>query len=427
MSFNSSNNVDFNYLDAVSGKNTQTQVSLNDPHITSSVGILSGSQISMNNFFGTFSGTQQGSKIVASTNTGVGNQGQSVAISGDGQTMAIGAPSDGSGKGAVYIYKRSGSTWSYQTKLIDTTSSSAKSQGSCVSLSRDGTTLAVGNYNYGISLWNYSASTWTLQQSTYATSTYYGKSGSGVCISDDGNTAILSVAQYSLGSTPGGCLVYTRSGSTWSQSAYIQPADWQGSGYGNECQVVGMSGDATVIAFGGYAGSGGGSGWIYTHSGGTWTENFHNYIPSTTYFGLSVSVSKSGNTIAFGANGLVYIYALSNGTWSLQQTLSNNNGGGSTASFGCSVALSGDGNSLVVGASSDSNGTVGAAYYFTRSGTTWTQIYRFVPSDNVGNSDFGSYGGGAASSGVAITPDGNTVVVGGYGDNTNAGATWVFQ
>jgi hypothetical protein len=92
-------------------------------------------------------------------------------------------------------------------------------------------------------------------------------------------------------------------------------------------------------------------------------------------------VAISGDTIVVGAYeqllstgsapGAVFVYARSGTTWSLQQELTAADGT-SYAGFGYSVAL--DTNTLVVGAAGQSGPSPpGAAYVFTRSGTTWSQ------------------------------------------------------
>jgi PKD repeat protein len=84
------------------------------------------------------------------------------------------------------------------------------------------------------------------------------------------------------------------------------------------------------------------------------------------------------------------------------------------------VALSADGNTAIVGGNGD-NSNAGAAWVFTRSGGgVWTQQ---------GPKLFGSGAVGAAAQGysVALSADGTTAIVGGPRDNTNAGAVWVFS
>ena len=94
-------------------------------------------------------------------------------------------------------------------------------------------------------------------------------------------------------------------------------------------------------------------------------------------------------------------------------------GATSSANFGYSVAVSGDGKTALIGGSSD-NGNAGAAWVFTRSGTTWTQqtTTKLTPSDESGNAQFGIT--------VALSSDGNTALIGGNADNSYVGAAWVF-
>ena len=85
---------------------------------------------------------------------------------------------------------------------------------------------------------------------------------------------------------------------------------------------------------------------------------------------------------------------------------------------GWSVALNADGTTAVVGTRNYDNGK-GAALIFTRSGNTWTQQgLRLLGTGYIGNS-----GQGVS---VAISADGNTVLIGGNGDNSGQGAAWVF-
>src|SRR5207302_1802677 len=85
---------------------------------------------------------------------------------------------------------------------------------------------------------------------------------------------------------------------------------------------------------------------------------------------------------------------------------------------GWSVSLSSDGNTVIVGGYGD-NGNKGAGWAFTRSGGVWTQQ---------GSKLVGTGAIGAAQQGysVALSSDGNTAIVGGYTDNGGAGAAWVY-
>jgi trimeric autotransporter adhesin len=84
---------------------------------------------------------------------------------------------------------------------------------------------------------------------------------------------------------------------------------------------------------------------------------------------------------------------------------------------GRAVALSSDGNTALIGGPND-NGKVGAAWVFTRSGSTWTQAARLTGGGESGKGSFGSS--------VALSSDGNTALIGGGTDNPSVGAAWVF-
>jgi FG-GAP repeat len=86
--------------------------------------------------------------------------------------------------------------------------------------------------------------------------------------------------------------------------------------------------------------------------------------------------------------------------------------------FGYSVALSADGNTALVGGPGD-NGDQGAAWVFTRSGEIWSQQGAKLTGGE-------EQGRGAFGTGVALSGDGNTALIGGEGDNEETGAAWVF-
>jgi hypothetical protein len=125
----------------------------------------------------------------------------------------------------------------------------------------------------------------------------------------------------------------------------------------------------------------------------------------------------------FGDNsffGAVWVYTRSSGIWTQQAKLV-----GSaiyTTKFGVyqgwSVALSADGNTAIVGGPNDNSGA-GAAWVYTRSGGVWPQ----QGSKLVVTGALGPAGQGWS---VALSADGNTAIVGGFGDNSNDGAAWVY-
>ncbi|MGH7488215.1 MAG: hypothetical protein ACREMY_21855, partial [bacterium] len=137
-----------------------------------------------------------------------------------------------------------------------------------------------------------------------------------------------------------------------------------------------------------------------------------------------MSLSADGNTAAVGANianghtGGVWIWTRSGGIWSQQGPMLVGSGAVGNAEQGISVSLSADGDTLGVGAPSDNN-EIGAVWIWTRNGGIWFQQgSKLLASDAVGSARQGQS--------VSLSADGNTAVVGGIHDNTNTGAVWVW-
>ena len=93
------------------------------------------------------------------------------------------------------------------------------------------------------------------------------------------------------------------------------------------------------------------------------------------------------------------------------------------ARFGVSVAVSSDGNTALIGGFEDHRG-VGAAWVFIRTGTAWT-LQRKLVAPTVGPHRK-AIGHAVFGSSVALSADGNTALIGGYGDHRGVGAAWVF-
>ena len=132
--------------------------------------------------------------------------------------------------------------------------------------------------------------------------------------------------------------------------------------------------------------------------------------------GFSVALSADGNTAIVGghvdnsATGAAWVYTRSGGVWTQQGSKLVGTGAVGAAEQGISVALSADGNTAIVGGPDD-NSNAGAAWVYTRSGGVWTQ----QGSKLVGT---GAVGSARQGSSVALSADGNTAIVGGPGDNS---------
>jgi FG-GAP repeat len=289
--------------------------------------------------------TQYGSKLVGTGYTGstVG-QGTSVALSGDGETLIVGAPGDNSSLGAAWVFTHVGNSWVQQgPKLIGGNNVGAASEGSSVGLSADGNTAIVGgpgdNGNTGAAwIFTRSRGTWSQQAKVVANNAIgAAQQGSAVALSGDGNTALVGGPLDN--STAGAVWVFALSNGAWVQQAKLIGTGAVGAplaGCQSACQglAVALSADGNTAIVGGpwdapcCGGDRRGAAWIFTRSGGVWTQQ-----------GAKLLGSTNVNQGAFQ---------------------------------GASVALSADGGTALIGGPSDQSGT-GAAWVFINSGGTWTQ------------------------------------------------------
>src|SRR5580700_9706749 len=88
---------------------------------------------------------QQGNKLTGSGAGGSPSQGFAVSVSADGNTAVVGGPNDGAGVGAVWVYVRANGVWSQQgSKLVGAGAVGNALQGQSVAISGDGNTAIVG-------------------------------------------------------------------------------------------------------------------------------------------------------------------------------------------------------------------------------------------------------------------------------------------
>jgi len=401
-----------------------------------SVTTAGGTATSQSNFTVTanpYPSTQQGGKLTGTGVSGSANQGHSISLSADGKTAIVGAPLDNSNVGAAWIYIRSGNTWTQQgSKLVGTGAIGAAKQGNSVSLSADGNTAIVGGYqdnNNAGAAWVFTRSggIWSQQGSkivgTGATGNAY--QGYSVSLSADGNTALMG--GYSDNNDVGAAWVYIRVGTIWTQQGSklvgtgATGQSWQGSS-------VSLSADGNTAIVGGPLDNNFvGAAWVYARSGNTWTQQIKlagTGAVGQTKQGTSVSLSADGNTAIVGGHGdnnnmgAAWVYTRKGTAWTQQGNKLVGNDATTNAFQGHSVSLSADGNTAVVGGYRN-NTDAGAAWVYTRIANVWTQC----GSKLTGTGASGPSGQGSA---VSLSADGTTAIMGGYADNSGVGAAWVF-
>jgi len=383
---------------------------------------------------------------VKASNTGELDEfGYSIALSGDGNTLAVGAHweassamgiggdqanNDASEAGAVYVFVRDGAgTWSQEDYIKAFNTEEGDYFGESVALSGDGNTLAVG--------------------------------ADGEDSSDDNQEGNNNKTNA------GAVYVFARNGAGgWSQQAYVKasnpdPNDHFGwslalSGDGNTLAVGARHEDSSAMGIGGLetddSATNSGAVYVFVHDGaGAWSQQAYVKASNTGVgdeLGISVALSEDGNTLAVGAHGedsdavgiggnqndnsaddsgAAYVFVRDGaGVWSQQAYVKASNTEHGDA-FGASVALSGDGNTLAVSAVwEDSIGTgigsdqaddnaddSGAVYVFVRDGAgTWSQQAYVKASNTEADDQFGTS--------VALSGDGNTLAVGAHGEDSNA-------
>jgi hypothetical protein len=165
--------------------------------------------------------SQQGAKLVSTRAVGPAYQGYSVALSADGNTAIVGGANDDNGVGAVWVFTRSGDTWTQQGgKLVAADAAGHAHQGYSVSLSNDGNTALVGGAfdagNTGAAwVWTRSGDIWTQQGGKLVGAGPVGvaEQGSSVALSRDGTTAIIGGPHDNNG--VGAAWIVTRRGVAW--------------------------------------------------------------------------------------------------------------------------------------------------------------------------------------------------------------------
>ena len=378
---------------------------------------------------------QVGPKLIGTGAVGVARQGGSVCVSADGNTAIVGGASDSSLTGAAWIFTRSGGLWSQQgAKLVGTGAVGAAQQGVSVSISSDGNTAIVGGYsdNSGIgAAWVFTRNggVWAQQGAKLVGTGVVGNASQGysASLSSDGNTALVGGAYDNNGA--GATWIFTRSGGVWTQQgSKLVGTGALGQAYQGSSSSVSSDGNTAII--GGYNdNNGAGAAWIFTRSGGVWTQQGPKLVGTgavgSADQGTSVSISSDGNTAIVGGDydnsiaGAAWIFTRSGGVWTQQGPKLVGTGAVGSADQGYSVAISSDGNTAIVGGDND-NGGAGTAWIFKRNGGVWTQQ---------GSKLVGTGAVGQASQGisVSISSGGNAAIIGGNNDNNGAGAAWIYM
>ena len=310
-----------------------------------------------------WSGSITETKIQASDKAENDYFGWDVAIDANNTTVVVGSYRDESGRGSVYVFTKSGGSWSQSAKI---------------------------------------------QASDKAADDYFGMS---VDISGDGNTIVVGAPQEDDGGANAGKVyVFTLSGSTWSQAATITGSDIGAGDQFGRPVAINKDGD-TIVCSARTQNSNAGAVYVFTGSGSSWSQQtkLTGSAGASEYFGITSSLSADGNKLAIsgfvqgdGVNK-VYIYNRSGSTWSSPTTLTKSD----TNAFGFGgLAFSDDGTRLVIGALTTYNSTTHTNFIFDESGGSWSQVTSFP------GTDFNNGTGLARTTDVAVSGNGKTVFFG---------------
>ncbi|OLQ72988.1 hypothetical protein BIT28_05950 [Photobacterium proteolyticum] len=407
---------------------------------------------------------EQQAYIKASNSDSFASFGQSIDLSDDGRTLAVSANNEDSSatgidgdqsdnsalhSGAVYLYRFDGRDWGQEAYIKATNTDSNDDFGVAVSLSGNGNVLAVG-------------------------ATHEESQASGVNGNQTDNTLRGAGAVY----------LYRFNGQNWLSDAYIKASNTgQDDAFGSALSLsndgsrlavsaTGESSDATGVNGDETNDSASDSGavYVYDYDGQAWSQQTYIKASNTDtddYFGISISLSGDGETLAVGSPGedsrstsingdeldntaadagAVYLYRFSGQSWGQEAYIKASNTDAGDY-FGFDVSLSENGDWLAVGAiqessmetgitlssSDNSAGASGAAYLYHYDGNSWMES-SYYKSSNSESADVFGYSVSISSSGHALAvsaylEDSESTDVNGNQQDNNAldsGAVYIF-
>lgn len=346
--------------------------------------------------------------------------GLTVALSGDGHTALVGAP--GRTVGAAYVFVEQGGKWSEQQELDSPAGSAEDTYGLSVALSGDGSTALVGaptgdTDQAGI-VYSYARQGGTYVLSghlTPADGAFSDEFGASVSLSALGNVALIGAPIHN--GYQGAAYVFVHGAHSWSQQREFINPGVAGSAYGLS---VSEAADGLAGVVGAPLGNDvQGAAYVVSELTGAQQELVAGDAAEGAFFGVTVSMNALGTRALIGSptanlgDGAAYVFDSSKGGWTQSQELVQSNPG-CCDQFGYAVALDYLGNAAVIG-SPGRNGTDGSAYTF--GGYPALTQQRELDDPFVG-------GGGEYGYSVAIDALGTQLLIGAPYENNAQGAAW---
>lgn len=338
--------------------------------------------------------------------------GSSVTLSFDGDVAVVGAFwADISfivKQGAAYIFKRTGGSWSQDQKLTTPPPAFANDEFGTVAISGDGTTVLVGarkadvggvNNQGAAYVFIESGGTWIVQDTLLAVGAAASDSfGASTALAANGNAALVGAShEGAIPATSGAAYVFARGAGVWAQQDSLTASDGTAGDRFGSASALSDDGDTGLVgAWGSNLFQG--AAYVYTRNGVSWTEEQKLTASdgvANDFFGNATALSGDGDTAIIAApsagiagnpnQGAVYRYGRVAGNWSEREKLIAFDGM-EDEQFGLegAIALSDDGATALVGvkkASVGGNSEQGAAYVFINTPIAVTDL--ILPSTDL--------------------------------------------
>ena len=382
--------------------------------------------------------TQQ-AELTASDATANCEFGTTVALSGN--TALIGAPlktvAGSQTAGAVYVFVRPGASWSEQTELSDPDSGTGHYFGSAIALSGDIAIVGAPGEGAGgtVYVFTRSGSSWSQSEKLTDPDAIDELAGDefGTSLALSGDTLLVGADSATAGGSDeiGAVYVYTRSGNSWSKVARLTAAD---AAYGDSFgSAVALDGQTALVGAPGKtvaSQSLAGATYVFSGAGASWSQKAKLADPAPAamdYFGSRLALSggtaliSTPYAVVSGKQnvGSVYVYTGSGAVWQKRAKLADP-AAAANDYFGLALALEG-GRALIgaplakVGVTSNA----GVAYVYTGSGAIWSQQAKLADPDPAPADRFGG----------PFALSGNTALIGAIGravgGQNQAGAVYV--
>jgi len=361
-----------------------------------------------------------------------------IAVAIEDHWAIVGASADDNGNGisagAAYVYRFDGSAWIEQQRLLASDGAKDDRFGGSVAISGDVALVgAADNDNQNGAdagaayVFRRDGSTW-YEDAKLLAFDGAGDDTFGAGLDLDGDLAIIgSPRDNDNGADSGSAYIYRFDGTQWVQEQKLLASD--AAAYDGFGIALKIRGDVAVIGATGNDNENGadaGAAYVFRRDGSTWQEEAKLIASDGAEEDfLGGDVATDGQCIVLGAPadddlgdrcGAAYVFRYERGAWIEDAKLLATDGW-VDQEFGRNIAMQGD--VLVVGAYAyfaQGYGSGGSAYVFTRQGSDWIQTERLLPSDVEEDDYFGDS--------VAIS--GSVILVGARGDNDKTGAAYIF-